>query len=290
VPREKDEPSQIELRRMALNALPRGKKAQDLRVWFIHDAEAKEMHKEKFFRDYGKLSETYTNNVKEIEQDDPSSTLLPKLKQDLEKLKKEKSEVLPLYEQVLSKQSYDTQTLERFLSNFPDHARVPEVEFQLAENYRLLNKNQQAVELHLKILAGNSDWGEKARERLLQLIPRLEDLSATYKLATQTKEPGISKPALERMKDLAGSFKTLQGGYEFRRNYPSTDFDKAVLDQMNELAKNALHQGKLYQAVGEYQKALDQYSMILRYGSDLPVADQVRDTLVDFQELHSVKS
>ena len=290
IPREKDEAAQIELRRMALNALPRGKKAQDLRVWFIHDAETKEMHKEKFFRDYGKLAETYTNNVKEIEQDDPSSTLLPKLKQDLEKLKKEKLEVLTLYEQILSKQSYDTQTLERFLSNFPDHPRVPEVEFQLAENYRLLNKTQQAVELHLKILTGNSEWKEKARERLLQLIPRMEDLSATYKLATQTKEPGISKPALERMKDLAGSFKTLQGGYEFRRNYPSTDFDKPVLDQMNELAKNALHQGKLYQAVGEYQKALDQYSLILRYGSDLPVADQVRDTLVDFQELHSVKS
>jgi hypothetical protein len=95
---------------------------------------------------------------------------------------------------------------------------------------------------------------------------------------------------MERMKDIAGSFKTLQGGYEFRRNYPGTDFDQAVLQQMNELAKNALHQGKLYQAVGEYQKALDQYSMILRYGSDLPVADQVRDTLVDFQELHAVKS
>jgi len=290
LPQEKDEQGQIELRRMALNALPHGKKAQDLRAWFVHDAESKEMHKEKFFRDYGKLGEVYTSNINEIQTDDPQSHLLSKLKGDLEKMNKERDGMLSLYEQVLAKQSYDTQMLERFLSNFPNSSRVPEVEFQLAENYRLLNKTQQAVELHLKILAGESSWKEKARERLLQLIPRLEDLSATYKLAAQTQEAGISKPAMERMRELASTFKTLQNGYEFRRGYPGTDFDKPVIEQMNQLAENALHQGKLYQAVGEYQKALDQYSMILRYGSDLPVADQVRDTIVDIQELSSVKS
>jgi len=290
LPHEKDEQAQIELRRMALNALPHGNKAQDLRAWFVHDAESKETQKEKFFRDYGKLGEVYANNINEIQADDPQSPLLPKLRQDQEALTKERAEVLPLYEQVLGKKSYDTQMLERFLSNFPENSLVPEVEFQLAENYRLLNKTQQAIELHLKILASDSAWKEKARERLLQLIPRLDDLKATYKLVVQKKETGISKPATERMKELASTFKTLQNGYEFRRSYPSTDFDKPVVDHMNQLAQTALHQGKLYQAVGEYQKALDQYSLILRYGSDLPVADQVRDTIVDIQELSSVKS
>jgi len=290
LPQVKDEKAKVELRRMALNALPHGKKAQDLRMWFVHDAETKELQKEKFFRDYGKLAQSYETNIKEIEEDDPQSPLLKKLKEDEDKFKKESVDVLPLYEQVFAKQSYDTQMLERFLSNFPDNARVPEVEFQLAENYRLLNKTQQAVDLHLKILTGSdSPWKEKARERLLQLIPRMEDLSATYRLA-QTKDNAISKPAIERMKELTANFKTLQNGYEFRRSFPGTEFDKPVIDQMTELAQNALHQGKMYQAVGDYQKALDQYSMILRYGSDLPVADQVRDTIVDIEELSSVKN
>jgi predicted Zn-dependent protease len=290
LPQEKDEKTQVELRRMALNALPHGTKAQDLRLWFVHDAEAKEMKKEKFFRDYGKLSDTYEANMKEIVEDDPKSPLLSKLKEDQEKIKKEREEVLPLYEQVLTKQSYDTEMLERFLSNFPDNPHVAEVEYRLAENYRLLNKVQQAVDLHLKILAaGELPWKERAKERLLQLIPRLEDLSATYRLVS-TKDESISKPAAERMKELSASFKTLQNGYEFRRKYPRTEFDKPVVTQMSQLAENALHQGKLYQAVGEYQKALDQYGLILRYGSDLPVADQVRDTIVDIQELSSVKN
>jgi predicted Zn-dependent protease len=289
IKREKEEEGKTELRRMALNALPKGKKAQELRAWFVEQAEAKEFSKEKFFRDYGKLQEIYETNLKEIENDDPDAALLGKLKQNLEKSKKEKESVLSLYEEVLATQSFDTQMLERFLSNFPNNSRVPEVQFQLAENYRILNKNSQAVELHLKLLEKDSEWKDKAKERLLQLIPRLEDLASSHKLASQTKDPAIAKLASERMQAVASSFKSLQNGYEFRRSYPGSQLDKAVVQRMNQLAEDVLKQGKLYQAVGEYQKALDQYSMILRYGSDLPVADQVRDTLVDFQELKAVK-
>ncbi|MCI0411946.1 M48 family metalloprotease [bacterium] len=286
---EKEEQGKTELRRMALNALPKGKRAQELRVWFIQQAEAKEFSKENFFRDYGKLLEVYETNLKEIQQDEPDATLLASLKQNIEKMKKEKETVLSLYEEVLAKQAFDTQMLERFLSNFPDNSRVPEVQFQLAENYRILNKSSQAVELHLKLLEKDSQWKNKAKERLQQLIPRLEDLASSHKLSTQTKDAAIAKLASERMKSIASSFKTLQNGYEFRRSFPGSQLDKEVVKRMNVLAEDALKQGKLYQAVGEYQKALDQYSMILRYGSDLPVADQVRDTLVDFQELKSVR-
>ncbi len=289
IKREKEEQGKTELRRMALSALPTGKKAQELRHWFIQQAEAKEFDKEKFFRDYGKLLEVYETNLKEIQQEDPNAALLGTLKQNFEKVKKEKETVLPTYEEVLAKQSFDTQMLERFLSNFPDSSRVPEVQFQLAENYRILNKNSQAVELHLKLLEKDSNWKEKARERLLQLIPRLEDLASSHKLATQTKDATIANLSSERMRAIASTFKSLQNGYEFRRSFPGSQLDKDVAKRMNQLALDALKQGKLYQAVGEYQKALDQYSMILRYGSDLPVADQVRDTLVDFQELKAVK-
>jgi predicted Zn-dependent protease len=289
IPREKEPEAQTELRHMALNAYPKGKKAEDLRVWFIREAEAKEMAKEKFFREYGKLIEIYESNLSEIQNDDPASPLVAKLKENSEKMKKEKETVFPLYEQVLEKQAFDTQMLERFLSNFPDNPRVPQIQFQLAENYRLLNKQSQAVDLYLKLLDNDSKWKTNTQERLLHFTPRLEDLAACYKLATQSKDATLKKHATERMNTIASSFKTLQNGYEFRRSFPATEFDASVVQRMNQLAQQALKQGKLYQAVGEYQKALDQYGMILRYGSDLPVADQVRDTIVDFQELTSVK-
>ena len=287
IEREKEPTGKEELRRMALQALPKGKTAQELRAWFIEQAETTELKKEKFFRDYGKLIQVYETNITEIQQDEPDSTLLSKLNQNLEKIKQEKETVFPLYEEVLGKQSFDTQMLERFLSNFPGSPRVAEVQFQLAENYRLLNKHPQAVELHLKLLENESKWKESSRKSLEHLIPRLEDLASAYKLATQMQDPEIAKGASERMKIISGTFKTLQNGFEFRRGFPTNEYDKSVIERMNQLAQEALKQGKLYQAVGEYQKALDQYGMILRYGSDLPVAEQVRDTIIQFQELNS---
>ena len=287
--REKDPGAQEELRRMALQAQPVGLKAQELRMWFIEQAELKEAKKEQFFRDYGKLIELYDTSITEIEKESSSSELVAKLKQNLDKIKKEKETVLPLYEQVLAQKSFDTQMLERFLSNFPGHPQVQQVQFQLAENYRLLNKHPEAVALHLKLLQTDTEWKDRSEAQLDHLIPRLEDLTAAYKLATQDYDAAIAQAASERLKSVANSFKNLQNGYEFRRSYPATDYDKAVVVRMNQLAEEALRQGKLYQAVGEYQKALDQYGLILRYGSDLPIAEQVRDTIVDFQELSSVR-
>jgi outer membrane protein assembly factor BamD (BamD/ComL family) len=121
------------------------------------------------------------------------------------------------------------------------------------------------------------------------MLPSLEDLSSCYKIALESKDPDLEKPAQNRMKTLAESFPSLQNGYEFRRNYPTSSYEKPVLVRMNKLASQTLHQGKLYQAIGEYQKALDQYNQILRYCSDMPVADEVKETIVDFQELQSNK-
>jgi predicted Zn-dependent protease len=287
VSRVKEEQEQEEVRRMALQALPSGKQAQELRAWFINQAESAEMKKEQFFRDYGKLADVYETNITAIEQDEPDSALLKKLKTNLQKIEQDKMTVLPVYQEVLSKKSFDTEMLERYLSNFPENERIPEIQYLLAENYRRLNKHADAVELHLKILDQSSEWMARSRERLKQLIPVVEDLAASYRLVTQKQDPEIARAAGERMKVIAASFKTLQNGFEFRRSFPASAYDQEVVKRMNELAQQALKQGKLYQAVGEYQKALDQYGMILRYGSDLPVADQVRDTLVQFDELNT---
>jgi tetratricopeptide (TPR) repeat protein len=89
------------------------------------------------------------------------------------------------------------------------------------------------------------------------------------------------------MQALTGSFTSLKNAYEFRRSYPGSKYEQPVMTRLTIIASDALRQGKLYQSIGEYQKALDQYNEILRYCSDLPVADQVKDTIVDFHEVHS---
>jgi Zn-dependent protease with chaperone function len=313
IDKRKEEDEKTVLRRMALNAYGKGKTADELRWWFIRDAEMKEADKEPFNRDYGKLVRMYQENIHEMQVPtqswiqlqvpgstdnitsaqnknyDDSAELLKKLENNLDKIKKDLADAKPLYEEVLKKEMFDTEMLRRYLSNYPDDPRTNEVRYRLAENYRILKKNSDAVALYLEILSNKNDgqWQQQSHDSLLQMIPSLDDLSACYEIAEKTKDPVLKSASDIRMKSLAQTYTKLENGYEFRRKYPTSEFEKPVRDHLTKLASETLHQAKLYQAVGEYQKALDHYNQILRYCSDLPVADQVKETMIDFQEVQS---
>lgn len=313
IDKKKEEQEKTVLRRMALNAYGKGKPADELRWWFIRDTETKEWDKESFNRDYGKLVRLYEENIREmqvptqawIQMEVPGSTeniksvqdknfndsseLRNKLEKNLDKIKKDLADAKPLYEEVLKKEMFDTDMLRRYLSNYPDSPRITEVRYRLAENYRILKKNSDAVGLYLEVLNDQNGgmWKQQSHDSLLQMIPSLGDLSACYAIAEKTKDPELKLASNTRMKTLAETFTKLENGYEFRRKYPTSEFEKPVRDHLTKLASETLHQAKLYQAVGEYQKALDHYNEILRYCSDLPVADQVKETMIDFQEVQS---
>jgi tetratricopeptide (TPR) repeat protein len=277
---------------MALEACTKGKTADELRMWFIQDAESKENDKEKFYRDYGKLITLYEDSIEQMKENEGSPEIQEKLEKNLVKLKEDQASARPLYEEVLGKQMFDTEMLRRYISNFPDSPRLAEVEFRLGENYRILKKNSEAVDIYLEILnkAEGSEWRDRSKQSLLQMTASLNELSSCYKISQRSdKDPELQKASSERMKVIAPAFGSLQNGYEFRRNFPTSEYEKPVRAQMTKLATDTLQQAKLYQAVGEYQKALDHYNQILRYCSDLPVADQVKDSIVDFQELEAVK-
>jgi len=312
IDKRKEEDDKTVLRRMALNAYGKGKTADELRWSFIRDAETKESNKEPFNRDYGKLVRMYEENIREMQTPiqtsillqvpgseninssqsktyDDSAELRKKLEANLDKIKKDVADAKPLYEEVLKKEMFDTDMLKRYLSNYPDSQRVPEVKYRLAENYRILKKNSDAVNLYLEVMndKNGGEWAQQSHNSLLQMVPALDDLSACYEIAEKTKDSDLKMASNTRMKSLAGTYTKLENGYEFRRKYPGSEFERPVRDHLVKLASETLHQAKLYQAVGEYQKALDHYNQILRYCSDLPVADEVKETMIDFQEVQS---
>jgi len=314
LPTEKEDPQKRQLRQMALDAYPYGGQARELRQWFIHEAETEENKKEPFFRDYGKLVQLYERNiaqvkkeaegtatleiqvgqktVSETKKDPEAAAFLDKLQKSLEDIQKQQESVKPLYDSVFAQQTFDTDMLRRYLSNFPNDPRIPEIQFRLAESYRILKKYNDAVDLYLKNLSApaDSEWKTKSKESLLAALPNLDDLATCYKISQQTKDVDLINASDARTKTLAESFNDLKVGYEFRRNYPRSPYDKVVLAQMNKLASDTMHQAKLYQAIGEYQKALDGYNKILRYCADLPIADEVKSTIVDFQAAQSNKN
>ncbi|HEY7162044.1 MAG TPA: M48 family metallopeptidase, partial [Acidobacteriota bacterium] len=197
IDKRKEENDKAVLRKMALDAYGKGKTADELRSWFIHDAETKESNKEPFNRDYGKLVRMYEENLREMQAptqlgiqlqvpgttetikstpekpNEDSAELRMKLEENLDKIKKDLSDAKPLYEEVLKKDMFDTDMLKRYLSNYPDSPRVSEVKYRLAENYRILKKNSDAVGLYLEVMndKNGGEWAQQSHNSLLQLIP-----------------------------------------------------------------------------------------------------------------------
>ena len=260
VDKRKEENEKTVLRRMALNAYGKGKTADELRWSFIHDAEMKESDKESFNRDYGKLVRMYEENIREMQvptqawiqlqvpgatenikstpdkNNDDSDELLKKLETNLDKIKKDLADAKPLYEEVLKKEMFDTEMLRRYLSNYPDSPRTAEVKYRLAENYRILKKNSDAAGLYLEIMndKNGGEWAQQSHDSLLQMIPSLDDLSACYKITEKTKDSDLKLASNTRMKSLSGTFTMLENGYEFRRQYPTSEFERPVRDQSDQ--------------------------------------------------------
>src|SRR5262249_44009092 len=107
LPRQKTEDQKRELRRMALGALPTGRTAEAVRLWFIKDAEDTENKQEPFYRDYGKLLKLYQQNIDDVKDDPDSAGFVTKLQTRMTEIEKERDATKPLYEEVLAKSMFD---------------------------------------------------------------------------------------------------------------------------------------------------------------------------------------
>ncbi len=124
----------------------------------------------------------------------------------------------------------------------------------------------------------------------MQMVSNLGDLTACFKIASQTLNPELADAAQKRMKTLVGSFATMQNGYEFRRSFPGSTFEKPVVDRLTNLASDAVRQGKLYQAIGNTRRpwtSTTSAQILLRHADRRPGQGQ---TVVDFEELTSNKN
>src|SRR5262249_34948792 len=157
--------------------------------------------------------------IDDVKDDPDSSGFVAKLQTRMTEIEKERDATKPLYEEVLAKSMFDTEMLKRYLSNFPDTSRYPEIQYRLAEKYTALKKNPETVDLYLDVLNGSQEmeWRQKSKDSLNLVVSNITDLSSCYKVAVDSKNTDLAKAADSRMKSLSSSFDSMKNGYDFRR-------------------------------------------------------------------------
>jgi predicted Zn-dependent protease len=270
------------IKESALQAWPQGEDAERLRLEKLHARRDQEVSGKPLARDYGAVLADYEKARDTVRALTPESAFLETLAAEMRDLERERDLIYPEALAILDGTVYETPFLETFLSNFPDSDRAPQVALALGESYARLRRETEAVEnLLLAWREGQGgEGGERARQGLNVLAPRLDRLAALKTLADQEEDGALREVAAKRLASQVTSFDDLENGAEFLERFPESELCAAVHERQNLLADELYKEVLLYQRVGDNAKAVHGIHRILTLAPLSPAAKALGEAAV----------
>ncbi len=270
------------LKQASLDAWPKGKGADAIRLERLHQIRDREMKQSEMSRDYGALLTPYREQIRQVRLLDPRSELIPTLEKEVSEMDARRLANYPKAVEVLKGGVYETSFLASFVSNFPDVKETPQVAFLLGDAYSRLGNQTDAVTQYLAAwkTAPESAEGKRARTGLRILAPSLKELSALQELSAQSGDPEIGRVAGARLATMAKTYDELSNGADYLRRFPEGEQVVTVLERLNVLADNLYGEVVLYQGFGDPAKAVDRINKILTDAPLSPAAERLRDRAV----------
>lgn len=272
------------LERSALDAWPRGREAEKLRLDSLHRIRDRELTRTELERDFGALVDAYDRQLAVVRKVDSESTLIATLESEKAELRKQAETIFPKALKIWQDGIYQTAFLETFLSNFPSAEPSAEMTLTLAGLLARANRPVDAVEAYLKAFRLGGDLAARATRGLVALTPRLDDLVALARLVEEGGDSELAALAGKRLKEVAPSFAKLATGAAFLKQYPNDGNAEAVKKRLETLAQNLYGEVVLYQNLGDHVKALDRIQDILENAPLTPAAEALRQRLLPEEE------
>ena len=271
----------------ALLAWPQGDAAERIRLATLETRRDAELEKSELDRDYGALRKLYARERDEVAVLTPESEFLAALDKEIAALDKAAAELYPKAVEVWEEGIYQVPFLEAFLSNYPDAEIAPQVALALGDSYSRMQRPADAVEEYLTAWEAGpaTPAGQRALAGLRNLAPRLEDLTALERLASDddeevVREQDLREAAEARLREMAGKYSDIANGGTYLRNFPDGLVATEVRKRLEALAGNLYGEVVLYQDLGDHIKALERIQKILTYAPDTNAAELLRDRAV----------
>jgi len=237
-------------------------------------------------RRYGELLASYDRLIAQAEAEDPDWEALAAVRQERTSLAVQRDALLADYLTALDSADAPTRLLERFVENYPDHARVPGVRHRLGLHALLADRPEAAVD-HFRGLLAASDgaaWSDSALAGLQAAVPRINDLTFCYRLseefgreAPDAARAQIGRAAQQRLDALVRADLSLEQGGRFLRAYPHTPWSSRVRRKIAAQADETYRYGRVQEGMERYQEALDAYFEVVAFAPDTPAASQAEN-------------
>ncbi|MBN2384970.1 M48 family metalloprotease [bacterium] len=273
------------LDQLSFQALPEGHNTDLILYNMLTSKRLMEQKNPSGLRDYGQLLKMYDRALKLIEKHHRESPQRETILKERADLDQERTESLPRFLGILDREEIQMPLLKTFLSNYPDHPRVPEVQVRLAENYRLSDEIKEAAILLLKVksLETDSEWKNKADEQLQLLFPLIKDPSLCCELIQEAGHE--EQDTLEKVMDtIIDEHLTFENISTFFEQWSQSEYIEPIKKQWDSIAQREYNRGRILEAAGEFQKALDAYNSVITY------AGQIEPGLLSQQRIDIIQS
>lgn len=173
--------------------------------------------------------------------------------------------------------------IETYLENFPEDSLATELQFRLAEQYRLTRRADEAALQMDQILGaelqsspGDTSLITRSTELLRALVPETRELVTNERLLRTSRSDSVRSWAAARLGFLASELDSLEIGSRFLATYPESPEAAVVAERVEELALARYRQARLHESLGAFQDALDGYHAVALLAPGTEAAEQAR--------------
>jgi len=288
------EPMAVYLYRCALQAEPRRLASLASALKMAHFKQVREERRHPLERSFGLLIAAYDSVIVHALREEPTWDSLQAARRERRALDEHRRSLLPDYLEQIDNDEASTAMLERFLVNYPDHARVPEVTYLLGWHYQLTARPDKAVAVLERFLepplSADSVWADSALTVMLHAIDEIEDLSVCQQVHDRARVgqlDRLAEGAGARLDELASSQIALKEGSRYIQTYPETPWSERVREKVWEKAGKMREEARVQEGLHRYQEALNTYFTILALAPESPAAAEAD---VSIERIHRIES
>lgn len=278
---EKDPDRARALERMARNASPAGLTSFLLRRKALEETAGALMSRPFTEREYWPVLRGYERLLERFAEDPEVTGVMEKARGELERYREENEACRGAFHGILDFGVPSIPFLKSFVANYPDDLRTPYASVLLARSLFQLGEERDAVEALARARASGDALDRDMAEAVVR--PRLHllrSITACHRLGEIFADTPLAPLIRERFEAVLPLVDSLKEARDFLDAYPDAEAAPRVTGRLESLAQSEWVRARVFERMGDRQRALDIVNTILENAPESTAAERIRNDIL----------
>lgn len=233
-------------------------------------------------RDYGPLLKGYEHLLEHFREDAEVASGMESARAEYERLKSENEACRPAFLGILDFGVPSLPFLKSFAGNYPDDPQAPYASLLLARNLFQLGEETEAVDA-LERAWASPDPGDRAMAEatVWTRLHQVRSITACQRLAEVFADTPLVPLIRQRFETVLPLVDSMKEARTFLDAYPDAPSRDRVLKRLEALAQAEWVKARVYEKMGDQQRALDGVNAILENAPESAAAERIRTEILN---------